>query len=301
MKSIVLELQEAAISGGTPIEDLLRMALLVAGKLGVSELEDWARQELGGYSDDEAELPAYRKVVGRPMARDGFSEKPLFIPNEAMMQSYSVAQLKQSISEIHELSRHNEGEIEYAYPDKATQILARGLENQAYPYLACSFASFVAVVDAVRNAVLEWAMRLERDGILGEGLSFSAEEVERATREGYHIENFLNVGNMHDSQVFQASSGATQEVHITQVAQDQVSSFVKEVTDSLGALELAGDEAKVAESDLATIEHQLASPRPKKGVIRESLSSLRNVFEGATGNMIAMGFADQIPALLGML
>ena len=36
----------------------------------------------------------------------------------------------------------------------------------------------VQLVDGVRNTILEWSLRLEADGIVGDGLSFNPEEKE---------------------------------------------------------------------------------------------------------------------------
>ena len=56
----------------------------------------------------------------------------------------------------------------------------------------------------------------------------------------------------------------------------------------------------MAQSDIATIETQLSSPRPKVEIIKESLRSVRNIVEGAVGSMAASGIIAGAAKLLGM-
>jgi hypothetical protein len=66
----------------------------------------------------------------------------------------------------------------------------------------------------------------------------------------------------------------------------------------LPQLGLTGDDEAVAQSDLATIETQLSSPRPKVEIIKESLRSIRNIAEGTVGSMAASGIIAGVAKLL---
>ena len=41
-------------------------------------------------------------------------------------------------------------------------------------FLLVSHTAVVKIVDAVRTVVLNWALKLEKDGVVGEGMSFTA-------------------------------------------------------------------------------------------------------------------------------
>jgi len=60
-ESIVLELQILATDKANDISDLLRKALLVATKLGLSDFRQWIELELSGYRNS-ADVPVYRKA-----------------------------------------------------------------------------------------------------------------------------------------------------------------------------------------------------------------------------------------------
>ena len=46
------------------------------------------------------------------------------------------------------------------------------------------------VLNGVRNAILEWTLQLEKDGIRGEGMTFSADERRVAESAQYVVNNF---------------------------------------------------------------------------------------------------------------
>jgi hypothetical protein len=63
MSSIVLELQRDAITPSVSILNLLRKALIVARKLGLSEFQQWIELELNGYNGQA--IPEYRVIRGQ--------------------------------------------------------------------------------------------------------------------------------------------------------------------------------------------------------------------------------------------
>ncbi len=71
------------------------------------------------------------------------------------------------------------------------------LELGIVPVLVMDRARVKGVVDAVRNTILNWSLKLEQDGILGNELSFSNEEKGKATGITCNIQNFTGVaGNV---------------------------------------------------------------------------------------------------------
>ncbi|CAD6563372.1 hypothetical protein ACFQ3P_43395 [Paraburkholderia sabiae] len=68
MASLVLELQREALNTQGSVGHLLRMAFVVARKLGVSEFERWVSSEMNGYKDAD-DLPEYRLLSGSVVAR----------------------------------------------------------------------------------------------------------------------------------------------------------------------------------------------------------------------------------------
>jgi len=55
-------------------------------------------------------------------------------------------------------------------------------------------ASIVSILDNVRNRVLDWAIKMEQEGIIGEGITFSNQEREQAQNAMTHI-SIGSIGN----------------------------------------------------------------------------------------------------------
>ena len=51
-------------------------------------------------------------------------------------------------------------------------------------------------------------------------------------------------------------------------------------------IDIPPDKRAEFESELATLRAQASSPNPKKGIVKEGLSSLRNILEGASGSAL---------------
>ena len=163
------------------------------------------------------------------------------------------------------------------------------------PTLLVSDAQIHGILEAVRNEILNWALDLEIKGILGDGMSFSKEEKEVASQVTYQVTN--NIGSMKNSQLQQDSAGASQTQNITQPSVD-ISAFIEELKSSLHDLGLNKDDTAELQAEVFTIEHQLASPKPKSIIIGESLKSARSIIEGITGSVLATGLLAQLVSLV---
>ena len=60
---------------------------------------------------------------------------------------------------------------------------------------------FLDILEQVRNLVLDWAISLEKAGILGEGISFTVEEKEKAVQAGPSISIGTFTGNLHQGDI----------------------------------------------------------------------------------------------------
>jgi hypothetical protein len=63
-----------------------------------------------------------------------------------------------------------------------------GFETQVS--LLCTTSGVIRIINAVRTIILNWTLKLEEEGILGEGLSFTPQEREVASKSSQNIRNF---------------------------------------------------------------------------------------------------------------
>lgn len=104
--------------------------------------------------------------------------------------------------------------------------------------------------------------------------------------------NILNIsGGVHGSQIQQGvhSSSQTQSVDWKALA-----ALILELRREIGSL--SGDDAAIARAHIETLEAQNRSPAPSPGIVRESLSSLRTIFEKAGGAVSAQAIVAWLQA-----
>ena len=110
--------------------------------------------------------------------------------------------------------------------------------------------------------------------------------------------NIINVESMQGSQIVQGSSQTTiTNQPITGAKIDDLRSLLTQIRQVASEADLAEDDRNELDSECATIDAQLASPRPKRGIIKESLASLRNILEGAAGSGLAQSIAQALQNL----
>lgn len=184
MPSLVQELQTQTLDAKVPVTDLLRKVKVIASKLNVTDLLTWVDHELNGYPDG-ADIPDYREIRGvahafNPMR--GWLKIEFEDPD--FEERISTQKSRQPISEIEEMTGPGDGDLTFT----ASSALSRGgLRYASDPRIFVSRSQIVRIVDAVRNRILDWALALEKRGVLGDGLTFSPDEKARAATVTYNV------------------------------------------------------------------------------------------------------------------
>lgn len=296
MESLVLELQREAYKQDSSIVDLVRKTYVLARKLNVLELIEWTNAELKGYKDEEA-VPEYRTVYGHLKA---------FNPYRGYISAY-FPQLKDinhrviptPISEIEQLSIKESGgknSVIYTFiPEYQVKLME--WSNTKFEFtIHVPKSEYGKIIDNVRNIILEWTLKLEEEGVIGENMTFNDKEKEVANQ----IPTITIIGTMVKSQLQQQSNNSTQSLSVGEFKVEGLKEIVeqgnlllKEITDTEVKAEL--------QADLTVLETQFTSPKPKNVIIKESLASIRNIAEGITGSLLATGIVEKIIPLLAKL
>lgn len=152
-----------------------------------------------------------------------------------------------------------------------------------------------AVISTVHNKILAFALELEKQDILGDGMTFTKEEKMAASNITYSI----HVEKMEGSQIQQGTTNSTQ--NYTQTTDlTGIGAFVETLLPAIGKIDSSVEREQIR-SDLETIRNQIKAPTPKLGIIRECLTSVKTTLEGAAGNVIAAQFLPLIPTLLASI
>jgi len=294
MPGLVLELQADALNRSVAVADLLRKAIAVSKKLRTPLIEGWLDHELKGYPSAN-DVPEYRRLNGHLRYQDADGRwLPLTYDGDPKFgEIWSASPMPQPISELEALAIV-EGNLIRPYPPKQAEMIRSTLGLPFQPGLEISKAALSAIVDVVRTRVLNWALELESQGVVGEGMTFSSQEREVA---GPVTNNYFtnNIGSMTGSQIQQGTTGSTQSMGPDAMALvalvDALSSY------SAKQMELSIDAYAALMAELARLRAEATSKAPKASIIRETLASVRHILESAAAHLMVT-HGPEIVALL---
>jgi hypothetical protein len=292
MSSLVLDLQKETMDSDSETSKLLLKAYAVANKLKIDEFEKWAELELDGYHGEE--IPPYRNVRGELKYWDPFQGyKDFLIDHEGLYDIFSTRNLNNSIAELEDL--HKQGGTDPVIfpipPEIQISFLKRFNTDVGPQYLFVATPRIKAILDAVRKIVLDWALKLEEDGILGEDSKFTIREKKIAEEKSSKYNTMIK-----DS-VVQIGEGNVQNVN--QINLEEVSDLLKNIKESLDDLQLDEDNEKELNAGIDTIDSQMSLQQPNQVIIKESLKSIRNVLEGCAGSAITPVLVGAVTKLIG--
>ncbi len=212
MKSIVLDLEQYALLENSDVITLLRKAKVVAHKLKLKEFEEWTNKELNGYESND-KIPAYRSFKGEIKAWNPYHG---WIPVVAQGQLDSLKQLacRESIPELMELTKSESGMITLQFSDRINSLL----NKMGNPYLQTKYALMVgvnqvhAIIENTKSTILDWTLKLEDEGILGENLVFTSDEKKTAqTNSAIKNYTFNFFSEVSDAQIQTDTSNSNQQ------------------------------------------------------------------------------------------
>jgi len=296
MSSVVLDLQELAYNSDVSISTLLRKAYVIAKKLKVKDFEEWIDNELSGYKK-EKDIPKYREVAGDIRGWNPFyGWVPVICDDTKWAELLTSRKIAQPVTSMESVVKNSkDSTLIIPFPKEFEAKILKYIQPKTQISLFIDKSRAEGIIESVRNIVLKWALKLEEDGILGEGISFSDEEKETASQVTYKINNYFD--SVSNTQIQQGTVGSTQIS--TQYNINELKELVNLISNEVKKVDLGGKKSEF-DSEITTIKTQADSPNPKPGIIRESLISIRNILEGTTGSVIAYGLIYKIGEFLGM-
>jgi hypothetical protein len=150
---------------------------------------------------------------------------------------------------------------------------------------ALSAANYLEGERLIQVVSLDGALRLTHAGIVEVERALS--EPEKPTHYFPAVVNITNVHTMVGSQIQQGTHGSTQSQTVSQNDLQPVRELVAALRQQLASLQLDPEARSEAESELETVEAQLKSSKPKAGILRESLKTLRSIVEGVAATAAA--------------
>lgn len=186
---IVIELQREALDEKIFIESLMRKAYLVARKLNLKEFEEWISQEQNGYKQ---EVPEYRNIAGEIKAWNPYHGWIPMVLSANIADLVSKMPIPTSISELQDVYNSSEGTVCLSVNGTLTEWFNSNVDFIPTKYQFFSTKSeLYRIMSTVRNKILDWALLLEENGIIGEGMTFT--DIEKKTAQNTQvINNYTN-------------------------------------------------------------------------------------------------------------
>ena len=209
MNSIVLEIQQLASDSKSDVLEVLRKTMLAAHKLHLDDMKNWCEHELNGYTGDQT-LPQYRSIPAEIKAESVYGQiVPALVRDPSASEMINVVHVRESIPLILDIIKKSgtDGTLEAQLNAAQQQVLQKAFRSNDHYFRRIVSASNMAnIVEQARNAILAWSLELESKGILGEGISFSQTEKDKAaSAASIRIENFHGVfGDVKNSTIHQS-------------------------------------------------------------------------------------------------
>lgn len=284
MGSVIVELQHDALNKDIRVSDLLRKSLVISRKLKLAEFQEWIEKEMNGYS---GAVPDYRLARGTAKGWNPYRGWiPVIFEDPKEGELFNALPNGQSIGEIEDMVERATSTTVFhmPYPEEIQRQLSSGYGFETQFSLFVPRAALVKALEAVRNIVLNWALKLEEEGIVGDGLAFSPKEQAAAEKSAQNVTNFY--GPVMNPQVALGSSDVIQVSISGTIDTKALADFVERLRVAIPTLMLDSSREAELRAEVATLDAQSASPKPKKSIIKESLTSIRTILEGAAGSAV---------------
>ena len=279
MSSIVLDLQNEVTKPDCDIVSVLRKAHLIAAKLGLTDFDKWILCELNGYQSGDT-IPDYRKIRGLLKAFNPYRGWiPAMIPDRKTEDDICIRNISNSISEIIALCEQN-NDIVTEFSGKGNTILnnAFGSDYQMRYAIHLPCSSVKDIIEKVKTTVLEWTIKLESEGILGEGMRFDSTEKETAKTIPQTINNYYGSTSVFNSSVegLVIAIGDTNTVEFTY---EKVGNAVSEIESAIEEDSISDDDKETAIEMLAEIKEKIDNKK-KPNIIKSALVGLKDFLIG---------------------
>ena len=296
MSSLVTDLQQEILNSNCDILIALRKAHLIASKLQLNEYDKWIQSELNGYDDDSDNIPDYRQVNGQVKAWNPYNGWiPVILQNSKLEKVLCNQKLGESIGEILDLYNKSSGIITITFSADVANKLDSWCDVPFKTQYALHFSKHLlkSIIDKVTNCLLEWTLELEKNGILGENMTFSKSESASAKELSQQINNYYGPvvnGNLSNSQMV---SGNNNAIAFNEL---DIPELISTIRKSLETETISKEDMETALEILDDVYDKFEKKK-KPSIIKSALLGLRDFIISAGANITAALITAQMQGL----
>lgn len=280
MARLIEELQKDCLNSKISLTDLLRKARFIAQKLDIAEMIDFCTNELEGYT--KSSVPKYRWILVTYKAFNPYRGWiPFDLPSTGPLSKWLKRPMQLSIGEMEQFLQSTDDVMTMGIPAEVQNKLCEWSDSP-FQFEIKSFFSktqFAKIFDSVKNKISDWAIDLERKGVLGEEYQFTQQEKDiaknmtiiniNAPTNGTNI-----IGNM-------TNSSATVNNNC-KIDFDSLKNFVGQIYKELEKEQPNNSESVIALKEKIELLEQSIENRDEGSVI----DTLKNIATGAVSSGI---------------
>lgn len=143
--------------------------------------------------------------------------------------------------------------------------------------------------------VLEWALKLEEDGIMGDKMIFTEKEKEIAKAENYTINNFY--GEVSNSQIQQNSNNSSQTLTYG-IDVNQVKELLNQLKTNYSNLDIQEDQLEPLSEVVEDLIENINQNNTDRGFISKRLNTIKSILEDSAKGLITSGIIYGITQVL---
>lgn len=201
MSKLVIELQKECLNPKYSFSDLCQKAYFIARKLNQSEMIEFLKKEIYGYKNLK-DLPDYRYVDLIYKAFNPYRGWiPFQIPSQGIFSKLLKGPIFLSVGEMQDFINADDPVLNTAVPLELQQELIKRSNMPFNTEIKGVFSKtqLVRILDAIKNRILDWALKLEEEGICGNEYEFTEHEKEIAKNMTVIVNGNVNGSNIIDS------------------------------------------------------------------------------------------------------
>lgn len=228
--SIVLQLQSECLDKDKDLQSLLRKALLISSKLKLVDFKEWISNELKGYKENTS-IPEYRVIHQTLKFLNPYHGWIIAQLTPEIEKVISQVPLQQSVTELEHLLLSDHETLTISPSANQATALRKAFRTDFEAAFFISKTSVHGIIETVRSLLLEWTLKLEEDGIIGdENMIFTTEEKQSA--QNINIQQFsgilgdiTNAGNV-------STGNHTSNTYNQQLINEEVDKLIEKIETS---------------------------------------------------------------------
>lgn len=289
--SIVLSLQADVMSSDCDIINILRKAHVIATKLDLKEFDSWITAELNGYKKGGV-VPDYRHLRGQLKGWNPYSGWiPTLISDAGLEREVTEQDVLTPIPELAALIRDNtRNELTLTFSGVVQNALNKMFNTSMQYALHITKASVEAIIEAVKNTVLQWTLKLESENILGEDMKFTGAERKTARSFPQQINYFYGPANVVNAKADSVHVAVENKNKII-FTYEKAAQALTDIKDSVNHDQSLSDEDKNSVSELLSEINNKIESQSKPSIIRSAFVGLKDFLINA-GSSLAAGLVQ---------